>query len=250
MPTTVAAILVAAELEPEGAVAWGSRVPETKPGVYVVARTANPHAQTPVMPDCPIDLPKVRQLLRVRPELLLDGDRPTANKLAKRVAGFWMPDEVVLYIGLAGTSLRGRVGQYYRTPLGMRRPHAGGWFLKLLSCLDDLTVHYSKTDDPDDAESRMIAAFCEGMSEESQAGLVDSLHPFPFANLEWPRGTRKKHGIRNATGEAEGMNASLARVRPQRTRRRRSRGARGRRRTSRRSTDTSRSNFGFVVWIP
>lgn len=50
-----------------------------------------------------------------------------------RLATFWLPDEVVLYIGLAGASVRKRVRQYYRTPLGDKRPHAGGWWLKTLT---------------------------------------------------------------------------------------------------------------------
>jgi hypothetical protein len=101
-----------------------------------------------------------------------------------------------------------RVGQYYRTPLGARKPHAGGWFLKLLTCPDDLTVHFAESDDPDIPESSMLGAFCNEVSDESRRALIDPDHPFPFANLEWPRGVRKRHGIVGAKAK------SATRVKP------------------------------------
>jgi hypothetical protein len=200
--------LAAAGLSPDGRVTWGKRIPETGPGVYVVALTADTDANVPVLDACPISGEAVKVLLETRPELSLDGERPAAHALSARVSGFWLPDEVILYIGLAGTSISKRVGQYYRTPLGARKPHAGGWFLKLLSCLDELTVHFAQCDDPDTAESLMLKAFCDGVSEESRMALVDPDHPFPFANLEWPRGTRKRHGILGAKGELGSVLAS------------------------------------------
>jgi hypothetical protein len=118
--------------------------------------------------------------------------------------GFWLSDEVILYIGLAGTSLRSRVRQYYCTPLGARRPHAGGDFLKTLSNADDLHVHWASTDNPSWAEGRMLEAFCRSVSEHARAQLFDPEHPFPFANLEWPAGTRKRHGLTGTKGDLDG----------------------------------------------
>src|SRR5438105_3398685 len=46
--------------------------------------------------------------------------------VAERVSSFWIPDEVVLYVGLAGSSLGRRLARYYATALGARSPHAGG----------------------------------------------------------------------------------------------------------------------------
>ena len=199
--------LAAADLSPDGGVPWGKRVPEMGPGVYIVALTGDSKARVPTLETCPISAEAVEHLLETRPELRLDGVRPDADELAARVSGFWLPDEVILYIGLAGTSVSKRVGQYYRTPLGARKPHAGGWFLKLLACLDQLTVHFAACDDPATAESMMLRAFCGDVSEETREALVDPGHPFPFANLEWPPGTRKRHGILGAKGE---MGSALA----------------------------------------
>jgi len=135
-----------------------------------------------------------------RPELTLDGERPTPQRLTARIRRFWIPDEVILYIGLAGISLSGRVGQYYNTPIGRPRPHAGGYFLKLLSNLGELWVHYAECPNFETAESEMLQRFCARVSPLSIQGLQDPGHPFPFANLERPHGARKAHGLRGACG--------------------------------------------------
>ena len=93
------------------------------------------------------------------------------------------------------TSLSQRVAQYYATPLGARRPHAGGHFLKTLSNLDQLHVHDAVSPDPPRSEHLMLEAFCAAVSTDTRNALHDPEHPFPFANLEWPAGTRKRHGV-------------------------------------------------------
>src|SRR5207248_1103596 len=148
---------------------------------------------------CSLSDQAIEELLAVRPELTVDGARPTAEQLKKRLSEFWLPDEHVVYIGLAAC-LSDRVGDYYGTPLGAARPHAGGWFLKTLANRDQLFVHYAECDDRARAETTMLGAFCSDVSALSLAGLRDQAHPFPFANLEWPPGTRKAHGIRGARG--------------------------------------------------
>jgi hypothetical protein len=185
--------------------------------VYAVSLISDTTAVGPSVKACPISLDALDVLLEARPELRLDGERPDASELSARVSGFWLPDEVILYIGLAGTSVSKRVGQYYRTPLGARKPHAGGWFLKLLTCLDDLTVHFAECVDPDSAESSMLEAFCNDVSEESRGTLIDPDHPFPFANLEWPRGVRKHHGIVGAKGELGAPVKASSEARPSST---------------------------------
>ena len=197
MPTSVAELFDAAGLAHVETVRWGMRVSLDEPGAYVVARVADSSSLAPVRgPN--IAPAAVSELLAVRPELRLDGARPSANALAARLASFWLPDEGVVYIGLAGTSVRSRLGAYYRTPLGARRPHSGGWFLKTLADLDALHVHVALASDPTAAEDEMLRRFCSGVSPTTRASLPDPDHPFPFANREWPRGTRKRHGITGA----------------------------------------------------
>ena len=45
------------------------------------------------------------------------GDVFTDVGNAERLAACWLPDETVLYVGRAGTSLQRRVGKYYTTPM-------------------------------------------------------------------------------------------------------------------------------------
>jgi hypothetical protein len=200
MPSTVSEIFSAAGLQPAGSQLWGTPIPESGPGVYVVALTADPADRSGALADAPIDPALVQELLDVRPELRLDGMRPDAPLLTARLSAFWFPDEVALYVGLAGTSVRNRVGAYYRSPLGARRPHSGGWFLKTLQNLDALHVHHAPCEDPVRAEHLMLTAFSAGVSPTSAEGLHDPELPIPFANLEWPRTRRKDHGITGARG--------------------------------------------------
>jgi hypothetical protein len=193
--------MAAAGLCPSGAVRWGEQVPEVGAGVYVIALTNETHSAEGCLASCPTSPAALDDWLDVRPELRLDGQRPTEAELARRLAAFWLPDEVILYIGLAGTSLRTRLRQYYQTPLGARRPHAGGHFLKTLENLDELHVHFVPTANPQDAEDAMLGSFCRHVSDASRGGLHDPDHPFPFANLEWPPGTRKRHGLIGTKGD-------------------------------------------------
>src|SRR5689334_3382349 len=100
----------AAGLSPAGVVAWGQPVPDGSPGVYVVSLSEHADAQAAGSDDpdrlptrAPISPAAIQDWLEVRPELRLDLQRPTVSEFADRIAGFWLPDEVILYIGLAGT---------------------------------------------------------------------------------------------------------------------------------------------------
>jgi hypothetical protein len=113
---------------------------------------------------------------------------------------------VVVYIGLAGPrknrpaqgELANRVCEYRDTPLGANGPHAGGWPLKTLACLDDLYVHYAYCDRVSKAEHNCIERFANHASVRARAGLRDAVRVMPFANLEFPKGHPKNHGIRGA----------------------------------------------------
>jgi hypothetical protein len=202
LPSTVASVFAAAGLEPQGVVGWGIRPSKSGSGVYTVALTDRVDSLTEALAEPPLSPAAAEHLLAVRPELRVDGQRPSAAELCARIASFWLPDEVVVYVGLAGSSVASRVSAYYETPLGAKRPHAGGWFLKLLEpgALARLHVHFTAADDPDGAEDDMLRHFGANVSTATLARLPDPANPFPFANLEWPRGVRKAHGISGARG--------------------------------------------------
>ena len=202
MPSSVRYLFDSARLQRDGAVRWREPIPSKAPGVYVVSLGSDPDSISETLSSAAISPTAITQLLGARPKLTVDGSRSDVELLSLRVAEFWLPDESILYVGLAGTSLRDRVQAYYSTKLGRRSPHAGGWFLKLLENIEDLWVHYAVSDDPGGSEHEMLDTFVSAVSPAAKRALRDPDHPFPFANLEWPRGVRKQHGIRGATGDA------------------------------------------------
>lgn len=191
MPSTVTALLDAACVTRLGAVPWRSPVPTNRPGVYLVARTSDP--LTGVIGPVAIDRRAVRQLLEVRPELLVDKQRPSEDMLAQQLASMWLPDEPVIYVGLAGTSLSKRIGQFYSTRLGARSPHAGGWPVKCLATLSQTWVHFAECDDVKTAERNMLQAFVKAASSQSLTEICDPDLPLPYANLEFIDSAGRRH---------------------------------------------------------
>jgi hypothetical protein len=106
----------------------------------------------------------------------------------------------VLSIGRASRSVRKRVRAYYRTPVGAEKPHAGGWWLKTLTVLPELYVHFAATEDYIEAEKAMLREFTKRVSSKSKAALHDSERPMPFANRKDGDDLRKRHRISNDTG--------------------------------------------------
>lgn len=205
MPSTARQLFDDAGLEPDCRVRWGERIPRPKPdepktGVYIVALNDDADTCDGTLAKCPLDHAALDELLAVRPELRLDGKRPTVPALGQRLAGFWLPDEGVLYVGLAGQPLTTRVRQYYRTPLGADKPHAGGWPLKTLRVVPELWVHVARTDNYEDAEKEMLAGFARRVSNPSRKTLYLPDPLMPFANLRDADYRRKQHGITGATG--------------------------------------------------
>jgi hypothetical protein len=152
----------------------------------------------------PIDPVLIRAWIKRVPSLRVDGKAPSTTELARRLSSFWIAGETVLYVGLAGTSIRKRVGQYYRTALGNPGPHAGGHWIKTLSALDEMRVWWARSPEPHHTEGRLLVSFADR-------------HPgaLPFANRQGPAGSRKAHGI---TGSTLPRRATVAGASPGRAR--------------------------------
>jgi transcription elongation factor GreA len=175
----------------DGPVHWGNPVRVGGPGVYIVELAA------PVK-SAPVDHQVVGHWIERVPGLTLDGARPTARELAVRLGEFWLPDETVVYIEMTNLSIGGRVGAFVKTPLGDRRPHAGGHWLKTLTVLPELRVWWAPTTAPEEYEDALFSAFADGVSPAGRAGLRDASVILPFANLQTATDERKQHGIRGS----------------------------------------------------
>jgi transcription elongation factor GreA len=90
------------------------------------------------------------------------------------------------------------VAAYYDTPLGDRRPHAGGHWLKTFRTLDHLRIWWAGTDAAEEYEDAILTAFAEGVGPDARRALHDASVVLPFANLQTATGERKQHGISGA----------------------------------------------------
>jgi transcription elongation factor GreA len=184
MPTTAQDLFRAIGLLPDGPMPWGRPVAARGSGVFVV------ELATP-LPAAPIALTRVGKWVERVPELRLDGERPTSRALAARLASFWLPDQVVVYIGTAETSLGGRIAALEATTLGDRRPHAGGHWLRTLDVPPGTRIWWAATDAVEEYEDALLTAFAEGVQDDPPSdGPV-----LPFANLRRPTGERRPTGL-------------------------------------------------------
>lgn len=186
-----AALLRRVGLRPEGPVPWGTPALTRAPGIYVVELPTTLEA-APIAPNA------VKAWIRRVPTITVDGSPTTGAALAARLAAFWLPSATVVYIGQASGPVQARVAAYYRTPLGDLSPHAGGHWIKTLSCLNDCLVWSAATDDYGDAERDLLDDFSRTVPAAERRALHDPLLALPFANLKNGHGRVKAHGIRGS----------------------------------------------------
>lgn len=158
---TVGEIFRKANLSPRGPVRWKEQVPESRAGVYVVARVGNPNDSCK-----PCELP-FKDPLRSDLEIDLEFEHQR-----------WLASEPVVYIGKTDQTIHKRIGAFYGHKCGKRSPHAGGQVVHLLKC--DLWVYWSPSATPSDDERTMLCAF------KKEAGQA------PFANFNGKHGKNGK----------------------------------------------------------
>jgi len=178
--------------------------------VYFVSLSPDPRTKGARVEPAPLDIAAIRTWLNRSRELHIDGRRCSSPQLLlDRLTRYWLCDENIVYIGKA-TSLRARINAYYNTPLGNRGPHAGGHWVKVLSVLDQCHVHFAHTTTAEVAQSvekRLLRNFAQGVSAASRRTLPVPERPLPFANLGYPDGERKQHGLTGTTSRRPGTSA-------------------------------------------
>jgi len=200
MPISVASLIAQAGLTAEGleTVRWGIKPRLSKAGIYIVSTSHDPIVNDNLFASAPIDNDVLKFWLNKVTTLKVDSNAsPTFSQLRERLNQFWLPDESILYIGQTKSAkgVAGRVSQYYRTEIGERRPHLGGHWIKTLSILKQLFVHYFPDDTPIQTEESLLRAFVGQVSKQTLGNLRDKNLPIPFANLELEKGNKKNHGI-------------------------------------------------------
>ena len=200
MPLSIADLITKTGLIADGleTVRWGHTPTSSKVGIYIVSTSQNPTINDNLFESIPINNNILEFWLNKVKTLQLDGNTsPTVSQLRDRLNKFWLPDESILYIGQTECSkgIKRRVSQYYRTELGERKPHAGGHWIKTLSILNELFVHYFPDNTPTQTEKNLLRTFVGQVSEQTLVNLRDRNLPIPFANLELEKGNIKNHGI-------------------------------------------------------
>src|SRR5262245_31154841 len=166
MDTSAPGLLRGVGLLADGPVPWARPVPASGPGVFLIELPAP-------LTTAPIELTRVGKWLERIDTLRLDGERPSSRAVAQRLAAFWLPSQVVLYVGATPTSIANRVRAIRETPLGERRPHPGGHWLHLLTALDRARIWWAATDAVEEYEDALLAAFGEGVTAAERAALPD-----------------------------------------------------------------------------
>lgn len=190
-------------LDPEGPVPWGTAPRSRSPGVYIVETRE-------ALAEAPLDMDLVQRWLARVPTLRVDGTRPTSEQLATRLGLFWIPNQRIVYIGLTTDRLSGRLSDYYRTPLGNRRPHAGGHWIRTLAGLENFQVWWSETSDPAGHEDGLLAAFARQVPAKVRSLIRGSdLVLLPFANKENAAKLRKPHAITKSTLRAPSIDSQV-----------------------------------------
>jgi transcription elongation factor GreA len=169
-------LLRAVGLAVEGPVLWGHPLAPSGPGVFVVELPAP-------QPKVSIDPAAIRDWLERAPELRLDGQRPTVAELQSRLASFWLPSQVILYIGSSQKSVSARLLGMLKTPLGERRPQSAGYWLKTLRDLPKARIWWSATADPELYEDTLLDEF------------VKTAGALPYAVLAANTRHRPEHGL-------------------------------------------------------
>ena len=169
MSISIASAFASAGLDPKGSVRWTEELPVRDPGVYVLSLTPDTKSDTPTLGNAPIDIVQLDRLLAARPHIRIDGRPANSALLERRISSFWLPNEPILYIGQTKTPLRHRVKDFYKHSIGDRSPHAGGWWVKALTCLPEVWVHYALTEDFKECERVMLRHFIANADEIGRA---------------------------------------------------------------------------------
>jgi hypothetical protein len=131
-----------------GPVHWGESPCCHEHGIYVVALPA------PVLA-IPVNTVALTYWVANAGRMTVNRVRADTITLSAALAAFWHSDETILYVCRAGSAsplptrstISDRVMAYFSTRLGAHRPHRGGYWTKVLSCLRSLLVYWAPTTD-------------------------------------------------------------------------------------------------------
>ena len=205
MAISINEIFQSAGLSPKGPVAWGEKFEAKYSGVYLVALTDDPTSKEPHSESFGLDSKTFKNWIQIAHKLEVNGKKATRpEQIKSELRQFWSQKENILYIGQSSsstTNLYQRVKAYYSHKVGQQGAHTGGYWLKLLSCLNKTSIYYAKAVNPREAEFKMIMKYIEMTTGSSFYELNNLSKHLPFANLKVD--ILKPHLIKYATKPKE-----------------------------------------------
>ncbi len=201
MAVSIAKLFDEFGLNYNGAFKWNLPLDAKYNGIYVLALTSNPNDEQPHPYNFEICDDTFAYWLSQATELQIDGKKVTKKKQVEEyLRQFWNTDENILYIGESSSltnPLQKRVKQFYTHKVGQKGPHTGGYWLKLLSCLKNVSVYYAQATNPREIEFKMLIKFVELSVGKSFYEIENFANHLPFANVKID--VSKKHFLTKHT---------------------------------------------------
>ena len=176
------------DIECSKAFKWKEKLNIDFNGIYVVALTNDPKSQRAHSYSLKICDDTFNDWKSLAKDLEVGGSKVECKEdIEKHLLKFWNPNENILYIGQSTSktnTIGKRVNQYYTHKVGQRGPHTGGYWLKLLDCLNDVHVFCGKATYPLETEFKMLLKFAELSSGRSFFDLENIATHLPFANIK------------------------------------------------------------------
>jgi len=191
-PVVAADLMRSLGLDVDGPAVWGTPAAGRGPGVFIVELAAPTD-------EASIDTEAVRHWLERVPALRLDGERPTTHQLARWLAGFWLPEEQIVYVGRSRKTIASRIAAMYGTQLGDDRPNPGGYWLKTLYGMSRARIWWATTDAHEEYEDALLSQFAASLTAAEAAR--ERTLGLPFANLLDLAGRPKARGLENPLRE-------------------------------------------------
>lgn len=198
MPTTLEQLETKFNLRFKTSFKWGTNFDEKDTGIYIISTSIDKSYLPKSLVGVSFNESEMDTWLKNAPNILLYGIKPSKQDLKKQLSRFWLADESILYIGKAEKqTLSARIKQFYKHKVGKNSPHKGGYWLKLLSNLNELYIHLYSTNDSHEVEKELLNFFRNSVSEASRKNLIDKEICIPFANLQLRSNVVKNHGLKN-----------------------------------------------------
>jgi hypothetical protein len=182
---------------------WNVKFDAKFNGVYVIAKTNDPNTIVAENTNFGISKKSFDEWTKEATELTINGKVHNGiENIKEHLTEFWNSNENILYIGQSSSKtnpIQKRVGQFYSHKLGQKGPHTGGYWLKLLDCLENTYVYYAEAENPRDMEFKLLMKYIEYSTGKSFYDLKNIGKHLPFANLT--ADFYKEHGIKNATNK-------------------------------------------------